>query len=112
MNRLELMKTLSSKTDTKIVLIVIDGLGGLYSESHGKSELEAADILNLDALAKNSSCGLADPISPESLPEAPAHLGLFDMILWNLQITGVLEACGLGFHLLNEMLRQSQLLHT
>ena len=54
------MHELSVKTDSKIVLLVLDGLGGLPVEgSEGKTELEAANTPNLDDLAASSDLGLA-----------------------------------------------------
>jgi len=51
----EFVQRLATKTDTKIVLIVMDGLGGCQNET-GKTELEAANHPNMDALIKKSIC--------------------------------------------------------
>jgi 2,3-bisphosphoglycerate-independent phosphoglycerate mutase len=48
---LELMRELMSTDDTKIVLLVMDGLGGLPREPGGPTELEFAKTPNLDKLA-------------------------------------------------------------
>jgi 2,3-bisphosphoglycerate-independent phosphoglycerate mutase len=64
---LNLMRELSVKTDSKIVLLVVDGLGGLPMDPSGgqdQTELEAADTPNLDALAARSDLGLSRP-SPQ-----------------------------------------------
>ena len=50
--------------------LVLDGLGGLPRELDGKTELEAADTPNLDALAARSQLGLAVPVRPASRPAA------------------------------------------
>jgi len=97
---LELLKTITTKTDTKIIQLVIDGLGGLPNES-GKSELETARTPNLDELARNSICGLADPVAKGITPgSGPGHLALFgyDPLVWEIG-RGVLEALGIGFDL-------------
>lgn len=53
----KLIEQLSIVTDSKIVLVVIDGLSGIPNES-GRTELETANIPNLDALAMDSICGV------------------------------------------------------
>jgi 2,3-bisphosphoglycerate-independent phosphoglycerate mutase len=101
MNQLELMQELSIKNDTKIVLLVIDGLGGVPIEPGGPTELEAAHTPNLDALAARASCGLSNPVSPGITPgSGPGHLSLFGYDPLQYEIgRGVLEALGIGFDL-------------
>ena len=84
--------------DSKIFMLVIDGLGGLSSVSNGKSELEMADLPNLDALAASGSCGLLSPLGGGFTPgSGPAHLALFGYDPWVSQIgRGALSALGLG----------------
>ena len=55
-------------TPSKIVLLVVDGLGGLAHPDTGKSELETAYIPNLDAMAQVSACGLTTPVLPGVAP--------------------------------------------
>ena len=75
---LELIQRLSKHTDSKILLMVIDGLGGLPGEPGGPTELEAAATPNMDRLAKESICGLQEPVGPGITPgSGPGHLGLF-----------------------------------
>ncbi|MGI9050925.1 MAG: 2,3-bisphosphoglycerate-independent phosphoglycerate mutase, partial [Rubrobacteraceae bacterium] len=62
MLNLDLMRELSVSTDSKIVLLVLDGLGGLPNEE-GHTELEAANTPNLDALAASSDLGLSRPVA-------------------------------------------------
>jgi 2,3-bisphosphoglycerate-independent phosphoglycerate mutase len=98
---LELMKSISMTTPTKIVLLVIDGLGGLPRPVTGKTELETARKPNLDKLANRGSCGLTDPVALGITPgSAPGHLALFgyDPIKFNIG-RGVLEAMGVDFPL-------------
>ena len=101
MASLDLMKELSIPGQGKIVMLVIDGLGGLPVKPGGPTELEAAQTPNLDALAAESICGLNVPISPGITPgSGPSHLALFGYDPLRYEIgRGVLEACGIGFPL-------------
>lgn len=91
----ELVKNLLLKNSTKLVMLVLDGLGGLPLE--GRTELEAADIPNMDALARVSACGLHTPVSYGITPgSGPGHLALFGYDPISCLIgRGVLEALGL-----------------
>ena len=74
----ELMRELQIANDNKIVMLVMDGLGGLPMEPGGPTELEAARTPNLDRLAAESLCGLSMPIGLGLTPgSGPAHLALF-----------------------------------
>jgi len=86
---------------TKIILLVIDGLGGLPRPETGKTELETANTPNLDKLAVEGVCGLSDPVSPGITPgSTPGHLALFgyDPVSFNIG-RGALEAIGVDFDL-------------
>jgi len=101
MVNLELIKSISRSSPTKIVLLVIDGLGGLPRPETGKTELETASTPNLDKLAAKGVCGLSDPVGPGITPgSAPGHLALFgyDPVSFNIG-RGVLEAMGIDFDL-------------
>jgi len=101
MNNLELMKKISQPSPAKIVLLVIDGLGGLPDPETGKTELDTANTPNLDQLATKGICGVTDPIGPGITPgSAPGHLALFgyDPVSGNIG-RGVLEAVGIDFDL-------------
>jgi len=90
---------LTTKTDSKMILIVMDGLGGCQNET-GKTELETASHPNMDALAKKSICGLSDPISAGITPgSGPAHLSLFGYDPLKHEIgRGLLDTLGIDFH--------------
>ena len=96
------MRELSVETDSKIVLLVVDGLGGLpIDPSGGQTELEAASTPNLDALAARSDLGLSRPVAAGVSPgSGPGHLGLFGYDPLRFQVgRGVLSALGVGFDL-------------
>lgn len=99
--KLDLISKLKKKADTKIVLLVMDGLGGLPSEPGGATELETARTPNLDKLASRSICGLHDPIGAGITPgSGPGHLALFGYDPLHYMIgRGVLSALGSGFEL-------------
>src|ERR687892_2304777 len=86
---------------TKIVLLSLDGLGGLPRPETGKSELETARIPNLSALASEAACGLLRHVAPGITPgSGPGHLGLFGYDSLQYQVgRGVLEALGIEFDL-------------
>ena len=89
-----LARELATPTDTKIVLLVIDGLGGLPRQ--GKTELETAQTTHLDRLALHGCCGVTDPVFMGITPgSGPAHLGLFGYDPLKYQLgRGILEALG------------------
>src|SRR5262245_2954727 len=94
-----LLSSLAIRNDKKIVLLVIDGLGGTSHSDYGyKTELEYAKHPNLDRLASLGTTGMLTPILPGVTPgSGPAHLGLFGLDPVSFQIgRGVLEALGIG----------------
>jgi 2,3-bisphosphoglycerate-independent phosphoglycerate mutase len=97
---LELLRELSVPNDTKILLLVIDGLGGLPNAT-GRSELEQAIIPQLDRLAQESLCGLTMPVGYGVTPgSGPGHLALFGYDPEQYTVgRGVLEALGIDFDL-------------
>jgi 2,3-bisphosphoglycerate-independent phosphoglycerate mutase len=97
---LDLLRELSAPAETKILLLVIDGLGGLPDET-GRSELEQAHIQRLDRLAQESLCGLTIPVAHGVTPgSGPGHLALFGFDPEKYTVgRGVLEALGVDFDL-------------
>ena len=100
---IEQIKHLAESTPSKIIFLVMDGLGGLPHPDTGKTELESARRPNLDKLAKNGICGMSTTVSAGITPgSAPGHLAIFgyNPLDPKYQIgRGVLEALGIGFDL-------------
>jgi 2,3-bisphosphoglycerate-independent phosphoglycerate mutase len=97
----QLVRSLKTDNDSKIIMLVADGLGGLPVEPGGPTELEAARTPNLDALAARGVSGSMLPIAPGITPgSGPGHLGLFgyDPVKYLIP-RGALEATGIGFKL-------------
>src|SRR3954454_14074248 len=99
MNIHDLVAELRETNDSKIVLLVADGLGGLPMQPGGKTELESARTPNLDACVREGVCGLSLPVLPGITPgSGPGHLGLFgyDPLEYHIG-RGILEALGINF---------------
>ena len=99
---LDLIKSLLvPHVHTRIVFLIIDGVGGLPMKVGGPTELEAACTPNLDGLAREGLCGLHDPVAPGITPgSGPSHLAVFGYDPLRYVIgRGVLEAAGIDFPL-------------
>jgi 2,3-bisphosphoglycerate-independent phosphoglycerate mutase len=98
---LDLVRSLAVGGTSKIVLMSLDGLGGLPRPETGRSELETARLPNLDALAGAAACGLLRHVAPGITPgSGPGHLGLFGYDPLSYEIgRGALSAAGIGFEL-------------
>jgi 2,3-bisphosphoglycerate-independent phosphoglycerate mutase len=97
----ELTRELNVRNDSKIVMLVADGLGGLPAQPGEPTELEAAHTPHLDALAAAGVQGGSLPVLPGISPgSGPGHLGLFGYDPLKYRIgRGALEATGIGFQL-------------
>lgn len=98
---LELVRPLVVSGTTKVVLLSLDGLGGLPRPETGRSELETARLPHLSALAHEAACGLLRHVAPGITPgSGPGHLGLFGYDPIEFQVgRGVLESLGIEFDL-------------
>src|SRR2546422_10118315 len=102
MNLDSLYSELTLKTDAKVALIVLDGVGDVATREQGfATALEAAITPNLDALARDSAQGRMLPVAPGITPgSGPGHLALFGYDPLEFQVgRGVIEALGLGLEL-------------
>jgi len=93
---------LPNEPDTKLVLLVLDGVGDIATaETRFLTPLEAAKTPNLDELAKASAMGRMTPVAPGITPgSGPGHLGLFGYDPLEYEVgRGVIEALGLGIEL-------------
>lgn len=97
----EHMKRISRASPSRIVFLVMDGIGGLPHPETGKTELQSARKPNLDRIAEDSLCGLTDPISPGITPgSAPGHLALFGYDPARYEVgRGIVEALGIDLEL-------------
>jgi 2,3-bisphosphoglycerate-independent phosphoglycerate mutase len=97
-----LYSELTLKSDAKLVLVVLDGLGDLAVKEQGYlTPLEAAKTPNLDALCRDAAQGRMLPVAPGITPgSGPGHLALFGYDPLEFQVgRGVIEALGLGLEL-------------
>jgi 2,3-bisphosphoglycerate-independent phosphoglycerate mutase len=97
----EFLKKLIVPAQTKIVMLIMDGLGGLPREPGGRTELETARTPNLDNLAALSALGLSQPAGPGiTVGSGPGHLAIFgyDPVQYEIG-RGALEALGVDFEL-------------
>lgn len=101
MNVHQLIKPLLQNNNSKIVMYVADGLGGLPQAPGGKTELETAATPHLDELAAAGVLGGSIPVAPGISPgSGPGHLGLFGFDPVEYLIgRGALEATGIGLAL-------------
>lgn len=101
---LEKIKQISITSPSKIVMLVMDGLGGLADPGTGRTELETASTPHLDQLAERGICGLIDPVSTGVTPgSGPGHMALFGYDPYEFTVgRGVLEALGVDFDIREE----------
>lgn len=99
--QIDFLQRLIVPAETRIVMLIMDGLGGLPLEPGGRTELETAATPNLDALAARSALGFTQPAGPGvTVGSGPGHLAIFgyDPIQYEIG-RGALEALGVDFEL-------------
>ncbi len=101
MDAMKIVERQAEQTPTRILMLVMDGLGDLPRYGDGLTPLAAADKPNLDRLARDGCCGRFDPVGPGITPgSGPGHLGLFGYDPTDYEIgRGVLSAVGIDFPL-------------
>lgn len=92
------LKPLLDNNGSKIVLLVLDGVGGISTTPEGKSALETALTPGFDKLAKEGTLGQTIPIRYGITPgSGPAHLALFGYEPMEYVIgRGALSAAGIN----------------
>jgi 2,3-bisphosphoglycerate-independent phosphoglycerate mutase len=95
------LKNILKPAETKILLLVLDGLGGIQRRPGGLTELETARTPNMDKLAAEGICGLHQPVGAGITPgSGPSHLALFGYDPFEYQVgRGVMSALGIDFDL-------------
>jgi 2,3-bisphosphoglycerate-independent phosphoglycerate mutase len=98
---IDTIRPLARNTDSKILMVVLDGVGGLPLTVNGDTELAAARTPNLDALALESQLGLAELVGAGITPgSGPGHLSLFGYDPLKYVVgRGALSAVGIGVKL-------------
>jgi 2,3-bisphosphoglycerate-independent phosphoglycerate mutase len=98
---LDIISSLARSNETKLLLLVMDGLGGMPGKRGEPTELEAAHTPHLDELAAGGICGLHEPVGTGITPgSGPSHLGLFGYDPLKYEVgRGVLSALGIDFPL-------------
>src|SRR5260221_8482568 len=102
MNLDALYSELTLKTKSKLVLVVLDGLGDIATKDQNYlTPLEAANTPNLDALTTDAAQGRMIPVAPGITPgSGPGHLALFGYDPLEFQVgRGVIEPFGLALEL-------------
>ncbi len=97
---LDLIRRLSQPADTKVILCVLDGLGGMPGP-RGRTELEEARTTNLDRLVSDGCIGRTLPVGYGITPgSGPGHMALFgyDPLVYEIG-RGALESTGIGFEI-------------
>lgn len=100
-SHIEILRRLAEPTDSKIIMLIMDGVGDIHTAASPRTSLELAATPNLDALAARSALGRSLPVDCGVTPgSGPGHMGLFgyDPALEQHQIgRGVLEALGIDY---------------
>ena len=100
-----MFRNLIVENDSRIIFLVLDGVGGIRAPGFPQTALEAARTPNLDRIASESACGRSLPISIGVTPgSGPAHFALFGydpLDPANDAGRGVVEVSGVGFDLLD-----------
>ena len=101
MDTMRIVERQAEQTSSRILFLVLDGLGDLPRYGDGLTPLAAAKKPNLDLLARDGCCGRFDPVGPGITPgSGPGHLGLFGYDPTEYEIgRGVLSAVGIDFSL-------------
>ena len=102
MNLDKVYTDLTISNESKLALVVFDGVGDIATASTGfRTPLEVAKTPNLDALAKRGAQGRMTPVAPGITPgSGPGHLGLFGYDPLEFEVgRGVIEALGVGIDL-------------